>query len=102
MGEPQILQIVDLQVETLKQLLAGKKVQIEMLPAAKQLLFRRGYDPNFGARPLRRSIQTLLQDPLAMKMLEGEIQPGDSVLVDADLEKGVMKFEREAVAVPAD
>ena len=97
LGEPEITQIIELQIAQLKKLLEEKKIRIELLPAAKQLLFRRGYDPNFGARPLRRAIQTLIQDPLAMKLLDGEIQPGDAVTVDGDLDKGVMKFEREAV-----
>jgi ATP-dependent Clp protease ATP-binding subunit ClpB len=101
LGEKEIEQIIEIQVESLRKLLAEKKVQLELLPAAKKLLFRRGYDPTFGARPLRRAIQTLLQDPLAMKMLEGEILPGDTVQVDAEVEKGVMKFEKAAVAVPA-
>ncbi|MBI4443350.1 MAG: ATP-dependent chaperone ClpB [Acidobacteria bacterium] len=101
LGEQEIARIVDLQVESLRKMLGEKKVRIELQPAAKQLLFQRGYDPNFGARPLRRVIQTLIQDPLALKMLEGEILPGDAVMVDADLEKGVMRFEKEPVAAPA-
>jgi ATP-dependent Clp protease ATP-binding subunit ClpB len=51
----------------------------------------------FGARPLKRAIQRMIQDPLAMKMLDGEIMPGDSLAVDADLKKGEMVFEKEAV-----
>ena len=101
LGEPELAQIVELQAESLRKMLAKKKIRIELLPAAKQLLFRRGYDPNFGARPLRRAIQTLIQDPLAMRMLDGEVMPGDTVLIDADLEKDEMKFEKEAVAAPA-
>lgn len=49
----------------------------------------------FGARPLKRAIQRMIQDPLAMKMLDGEVMPGDSLLVDADLKKGEMVFEKE-------
>ncbi|MBI4459708.1 MAG: ATP-dependent chaperone ClpB, partial [Acidobacteria bacterium] len=101
LGEKEIAEIVELQIESLKKLLAEKKIQIELSPAAKQLLFRRGYDPSFGARPLRRAIQALIQDPLALRLLEGEVAPGDSVLVDADLDKGVMKFEKETVAAAA-
>ncbi|MCH8268280.1 MAG: ATP-dependent chaperone ClpB [Acidobacteria bacterium] len=99
LGEEDISKIVEMQVATLKKLLAEKKVRIELQPAAQQLLFKRGYDPNFGARPLRRAIQTLIQDPLAMKILDGEVVPGDTVLVNADLEKGVMTFEKEPVTV---
>jgi ATP-dependent Clp protease ATP-binding subunit ClpB len=101
LGEEEISKIIELQVELLRKMLAEKKVQIELLPAAKQLLFQRGYDPNFGARPLRRAIQSLVQDPLALKMLQGEILPGDSIQVDADPEKGVMKFQKAALATAA-
>jgi ATP-dependent Clp protease ATP-binding subunit ClpB len=101
LGEEEISKIIELQIEQLRKMLAEKKVQIELLPAAKQLLFQRGYDPNFGARPLRRAIQTLVQDPLALKMLQGEIQPGDSLVVDADADKGVMKFQKAALATAA-
>jgi ATP-dependent Clp protease ATP-binding subunit ClpB len=101
LGEKEISQIVELQVESLRKMLAEKKIRVELLPAAKQLLFRRGYDPNFGARPLRRAIQSLIQDPLALKLLDGEIGPGDTVFVDADLEKGEMKFEKETVPAAA-
>jgi ATP-dependent Clp protease ATP-binding subunit ClpB len=99
LGESEIHSIIDLQVEQLKKMLAEKKIHIEIEPAAKQLLFQRGYDPSFGARPLRRAIQTLIQDPLALKLLDGEIQAGDTVSIGADpAKKGVMTFEREAVA----
>jgi ATP-dependent Clp protease ATP-binding subunit ClpB len=101
LGEEEIARIIDLQVEQLKRMLAEKKIRVELQPAAKQLLFKRGYDPSFGARPLRRAIQNLIQDPLALKLLDGEIQAGDTVSVDADLEQGVMTFERATAASPA-
>ncbi|OFV99400.1 MAG: ATP-dependent chaperone ClpB [Acidobacteria bacterium RIFCSPLOWO2_12_FULL_54_10] len=100
LGEKEIEKIVDIQVKALDKLLADKKVRVELTPAAKQLLLRRGFDQNFGARPLKRAIQSMIQDALALQMLEGKIVPGDTVWVDADLEKGVMKFEREAVPTP--
>ena len=101
LGESDIAEIVELQVEALRKLLAEKKIRLALQPNAKKLLFSRGYDPNFGARPLRRAIQTLIQDPLALKILDGEVMPGDTVMVDADLEKGEMKIEKEPVATPA-
>jgi len=55
---------------------------------------QKGHDPQSGARPLRRAIQRLIQDPLAMKLLDGEVTPGETVEVDADLKKGTMSFER--------
>jgi ATP-dependent Clp protease ATP-binding subunit ClpB len=59
------------------------------------LLFREGYDPAYGARPMKRAIQRLIQDPLALKLLDGEVKPGDNVLVDADSKTGEMKITRE-------
>ena len=64
-----------------------------MTDAAKDLLFTQGYDPNYGARPLKRAIQKVIQDPLALKILDGEILHGDHVIVDADKKTGKMKFE---------
>jgi ATP-dependent Clp protease ATP-binding subunit ClpA len=57
-------------------------------------VLREGYDPAYGARPLRRTIQRLVQDPLALEILEGRILPGDTVRVDADPSSDKMKFER--------
>ncbi len=97
LGKAEIEKIVDLQLTNLRHLLAERKVELELTDKARELLFREGYDPQFGARPLKRAIQRLIQDPLAMKLLDGDIVPGDHVLVDGDLRKGEMKFEREAV-----
>jgi ATP-dependent Clp protease ATP-binding subunit ClpB len=95
LGKEEISKIIDLQIENLKKLLAERKVHIELTNKARELLFREGYDPQFGARPLKRAIQRLIQDPLAMKLLDGDVMAGDTVEVDADLKKGEMKFERE-------
>jgi ATP-dependent Clp protease ATP-binding subunit ClpB len=96
LGKEQIEKIIDLQLENLRKILAERKIEIELTPKAKQLLFREGYDPQFGARPLKRAIQRLIQDPLALKILDGDVTMGDKLEVDADLKKGVMTFEREA------
>ena len=64
-----------------------------MTDAAKDLLFTQGYDPNFGARPLKRAIQKMIQDPLALKILDGEVLHGDHIVVGADKKAGKMKFE---------
>jgi len=77
----------------LRRLLAERKISIELTDAAKDLLFTEGYDPNFGARPLKRAIQKLIQDPLALKILDGEILHGDHVVADADKRTGKLKFE---------
>jgi ATP-dependent Clp protease ATP-binding subunit ClpB len=67
-----------------RRLLADRKISLELTDGAKELLFTEGYDPNFGARPLKRSIQKLVQDPLALKILDGEVLHGDHIIVDAD------------------
>jgi ATP-dependent Clp protease ATP-binding subunit ClpB len=92
LGKEQISKIIDMQLNHLRGLLAGRKITIELTPAARELLFDRGYDPQFGARPLKRAIQRLIQDPLALKILEGEVTPGETVEVGADLKKGEMTF----------
>ena len=84
-----------MQLENLKKVLTERKIDIALTNKAKELLFREGYDPQFGARPLKRAIQRLIQDPLALRILDGEVLPGDALEVDADLKKGAMKFERE-------
>jgi ATP-dependent Clp protease ATP-binding subunit ClpB len=94
LGKENIKKIIELQLGYLKNLLAERKIQIELTPRANELLFREGYDPQFGARPLKRAIQRLIQDPLAMKLLDGEVLPGETVEVDGDLKKGTMTFAR--------
>jgi len=94
LGREQIAKIVDLQLANLKKHLAERKIQIELTDKARELLRSEGYDAQYGARPLKRAIQRLIQDPLALKLLQGEVLPGDTVTVDADLKKGEMKFER--------
>jgi ATP-dependent Clp protease ATP-binding subunit ClpB len=79
----EITQIVDLQLERLRKLLADKRLTLEVEPSARQFLAERGYDPVYGARPLKRAIQKYLQDPLALKVLSGELTPGDTVVVQA-------------------
>jgi ATP-dependent Clp protease ATP-binding subunit ClpB len=93
LGKEQLVQIVDLRLEDVRRLLADRKISLELTDAAKELLFTEGFDPNFGARPLKRAIQKLIQDPLALKILDGEILHGDHVIVDADKRAGKMKFE---------
>src|ERR1700676_3197187 len=92
LGKEQLVKIVDLRLEDLRRLLADRKISLELTDAAKELLFTEGYDPNFGARPLKRAIQKLVQDPLALKILDGEVLHGDHVVVDADRKTGKMTF----------
>src|SRR5205807_1362649 len=93
LGKEQLVKIIELRLEDVRRLLADRKISIELTDAAKELLFTQGYDPNFGARPLKRAIQKLVQDPLALKILDGEILHGDHVIADADKKAGRMKFE---------
>jgi ATP-dependent Clp protease ATP-binding subunit ClpB len=76
-----IMQIVDLQLERLVRLLAERKITIDVTPEAKRVLAEEGYDPAFGARPLKRAIQRLIQNPLAIAVLEGRFTDGDMVVV---------------------
>ena len=93
LGREQLVKIIDLRLEDVRRLLAERKISVELTDAARELLFTEGFDPAFGARPLKRAIQRLVQDPLAMKILDGEILHGDHVIVDADKRTGKMKFE---------
>ena len=93
LGKEQLVKIIELRLEDVRRLLADRKISIELTDAAKELLFTQGYDANFGARPLKRAIQKLIQDPLALRILNGEILHGDHIVVDADKKAGKMKFE---------
>lgn len=90
LGKEQITKIIDVQLERLRKMLADRDVSIELEDSAKELLVKEGYDPVYGARPLKRAIQTLIQNPLAVKLLQGEIQSGQTVRISA--EDGEMKF----------
>jgi ATP-dependent Clp protease ATP-binding subunit ClpB len=93
LGKEQLVRIIELRLEDVRRLLADRKISLELTDAAKELLFTQGYDPNFGARPLKRSIQKLVQDPLALKILDGEVLHGDHIVVDTDKKAGKMIFE---------
>jgi ATP-dependent Clp protease ATP-binding subunit ClpB len=93
LGKAQLVKIIELRLEDVRRLLADRKISLELTDPAKDALFTQGYDPNFGARPLKRAIQKLVQDPLAMKILDGEVLHGDHVVVDADKKSGKLKFE---------
>jgi ATP-dependent Clp protease ATP-binding subunit ClpB len=84
LGREEIKQIVDIQLKRLERMLADRKIRLEMTDRAKAFLADKGYDPAYGARPLKRTIQKLIQDPLALKILAGEIGEGDKVAVDSD------------------
>jgi ATP-dependent Clp protease ATP-binding subunit ClpB len=96
LGKDQIEHIIDLQMQHLLRRLGERKITLTLSDKAKELLFREGYDPAFGARPMKRAIQRLIQDPLALKLLDGDIKPGDEVFAEADKKSDEMKFERKA------
>jgi len=101
LGKEQLAQIVGLLLKSVEKLLAERQITLEITPAATEVLLREGHDPAYGARPLRRTIQRLIQDPLAMQILEGKVLPGDRVRVDRDGQKEAMRFERVAAKQPA-
>src|SRR3989449_878834 len=89
LGKEEIARIIDIQLETLREYLAERKISLELTPAAREALFREGYDPAFGARPLKRAIQKLLANPLALKILEGTVETGEHIVADVDRRGGV-------------
>ncbi len=92
----QLGRIVEIQLGHLRRRLAERRIDLEVTEGAKSLLAREGYDPTFGARPLKRTIQRLVQDPLALRILEGEFKDGDVITVDA--EGDALTFQRSVKA----
>jgi ATP-dependent Clp protease ATP-binding subunit ClpB len=86
--------IIEIQIENLKKRLAERKIEIQLTDRAKELLAEVGYDPTYGARPLKRAIQNLIQNPLAMKVLEGTFSEGDKIIIDGDLARREMVFRK--------
>ncbi|MGI4831008.1 MAG: AAA family ATPase, partial [Janthinobacterium lividum] len=84
LGESQLTHIVDLRLNDLRQMLEARKITLELTEAAREFIFHAGYDRAYGARPLKRAIQRTVQDPLAMRILDGRVLHGDRVLVDVD------------------
>jgi len=95
LGKAQLEGIVKLLLKNVEALLEERKISLDLTPKAYELLLEEGYDPAYGARPLRRTIQRLIQDPLALQILEGHVLPGDQVRVDRDGKNAGMRFERQ-------
>jgi ATP-dependent Clp protease ATP-binding subunit ClpA len=91
LGRDQIAKIVDIQLGHLRRRLAARRIELEVTDAARSVLGREGYDPTFGARPLKRTIQRLVQDPLSLKLLQREVNDGDTITVDAEGDKIVFQ-----------
>jgi ATP-dependent Clp protease ATP-binding subunit ClpB len=96
LSRDQIGKIVDIQLNRLRKLLADRKITLELSPAAREKLVAEGYDPVFGARPLKRVIQQRIQNPLALHLLQGAFRDGDTILVDVASD-GSFTFERVVV-----
>jgi ATP-dependent Clp protease ATP-binding subunit ClpB len=93
LDEKQLEAVVGIQLQRLEQRLAQQQLAIEVDASARKYLAKEGYDPQFGARPLKRAIQEFLLDPLAMKLIDGEFKTGDRIKVTA--ENGQLKFQRQ-------
>jgi ATP-dependent Clp protease ATP-binding subunit ClpB len=96
LSEADIAQIVEVQLRRFERLLDDRKLKLDVTPAAKQLLVSEGYDPIYGARPLKRSLQRLLQNPLAMAVLEGSYVEGDTIRADRGKD-GALSFTKVQV-----
>jgi ATP-dependent Clp protease ATP-binding subunit ClpB len=100
LGMEDLTRIVEIQLRQLERLLADRKLSLRITDAAKELIADEGYDPAYGARPLKRAIQRLLQNPLAIRVLEGEFEEGDTVVVDR--EEGSHQLSFRAAGSPAE
>ncbi len=99
LGKDEIARIVDIQLKDLRKRLAERKLQLEVTPEAKAVLAESGYDPVFGARPLKRTIQRMIENPLAVEVLAGRFVEGDTIVVAPDGE--TLSFRKEAHAAVA-
>jgi ATP-dependent Clp protease ATP-binding subunit ClpA len=102
LGEEDLEKIVDLLLAGLDRRLAGQDLRIELTPAARRLIVKEGTDPAFGARPLKRTIQRLVENPLARALLKGQFAPGDAIAVDADPVAGTLLVSTERSTVVAE
>jgi ATP-dependent Clp protease ATP-binding subunit ClpB len=99
LSKEQIAEIVELQLRRVRERLAERGLGIELADAAKEVLAEAGWDPTYGARPLKRAIQRLVENPLALRLLENEFAEGDTVRVDE--KNGELVFEKARAAEPA-
>jgi ATP-dependent Clp protease ATP-binding subunit ClpB len=99
LSKEQIGEIVDLQLRRVRERLAERGLSLEITDEAKDVLAEAGWDPTYGARPLKRAIQRLVENPLALRLLEGDFAEGDTVRIDA--KDGELVFEKALAAEPA-
>jgi len=101
LGKAQMSRILDLRLNEVRKLLEERQISLELTEPARQLILAAGSDAAYGARPLKRALQRMVQDPLAMKILDGEVLHGEHVRIDVDRATNQLKFEpmsREAMA----
>ncbi|MGH8100075.1 MAG: AAA family ATPase, partial [Chthoniobacterales bacterium] len=101
LGKPELLQIVDLETEKVLARIKAKEVHIELKESAKEFLIEKGYDPQYGARPMRRAVERYLEDPLAEELLRGNVKAGDTVEVIAENGKLIFKTLETSSPAPA-
>src|SRR5262249_61877877 len=99
LGLEHMKQIIDIQGHSLLRRLEDRKIHVELTEAAKRFIVSEGYDPMYGARPLKRTIQRRVLDPLAMRVLEGDFHEGDRVIVDVGTD--ALTFEKASAKVNA-
>jgi ATP-dependent Clp protease ATP-binding subunit ClpB len=99
LAREQLGEIVELQLARLRARLAERGIQLELTDAAKEVVAEAGWDPTYGARPLKRALQRLVENPLALRLLEGDFAEGDTVRVDA--QNGELVFVRAEAAAAA-
>jgi ATP-dependent Clp protease ATP-binding subunit ClpB len=98
LSEENLKLIAEIQLGRLRARLADRHITLQLTDAARANLVRTGYDPNYGARPLKRAIQKKIETPLGRLLLKGEVRDGQRVLLDADGDSGELKFRVEASA----
>jgi len=99
--KPQIKQIVNLELEKVVKRLAGKGISIKVTEQVKELLAEQGFDPNLGARPLKRVIQRMVLDPLALRIVGGQILEGERVAVDLEAGKIIFRTSKDLIGSQA-
>ena len=102
LSREQMQEIVDLQMEEIQERLCEHDLSVELTPAAREWLASEGYDPAFGARPLRRALQKHVESPLSISLLSGEFKTGDTVIVDVDEETNQLVFRPVGEPIPAE
>ena len=101
LGKPELLQIVELEIKKVLDRIKIKEISLVLDEKAKELLIEKGYDPTYGARPMRRAVERYLEDPMAEEILRGSVKPGDTANVTVDKGKLVFRAPESAAELPA-